>query len=246
MEQSLIVSAFFIADDRRIMFNFDNALSFLDNFFAMPKGFSAIKFCLAVICFITLSGLILGVVKKSRTPFFICSLLNLLPSLIIFSVAIFDDSITQSRFKNPLSAYLIFIIINVAITGLYEGLYIFLSVKSNVNCAPEICVYYDNPLAVIDEVDLEKRSRKTAGKLTTEKLGSKKPRLDDALDYYEVTKYLDYLNSLDLSVIEKATLYTSENVIKRCKNTNVKERERIELSDALSTIIKLYLKYENL
>lgn len=227
------------------MFNLDNALSFLDNFFAMLKGYSVIKFCIAVIFVVTLTGLIFGAVKKSRTPFFICSLLNLLPSLVIFLVAFLDANNGKNRFNDLLSCYISFILINVTITGLYEGFYEFLSVKSSPNYTPEICVYYDNPLAVIAEVDLDKQSRKTVTKLSTEKLGSKKPRLDDALDYYEVTKYLDYLNSLDLSVIEKATLYTSENVIKRCKNTSVKERERIELSDALSTIIKLYLKYEN-
>lgn len=227
------------------MFSFNNALSLFDKYLAMPNDLYAIKGCVIIICIITLTGLIFGAAKKSRTPFFICSLLNLLPSLVIFLVAFLDANNGKNRFNDLLSCYLSFILINVAITGLYEGFYEFLSVKSSPNYTPEICVYYDKSLAVIDEVDLEKQSRKTVAKLSTEKLGSKKPRLDDALDYYEVTKYLDYLNSLDLSVVEKATLYTSENVIKRCKNTSVKERERIELSDALSTIIKLYLKYEN-
>lgn len=228
------------------MFSFNNALSFFDNYLAMPNGLYAIKGCVIIICIITLTGLIFGIVKKSRTSFFICSLLNLFPSLIIFSVAFLDADNGKMYFSDSLTCYVAFILTNVAITGLYEGFYEFLRAKQPENYAHEICVYCDNPLAVIDEINLDNKPCKTVTKLSTEKLGSKKPRLDDAINYYEITKYLDYLNTLDLSVIEKVTLYTSENVFKKYKNVNLKEWERIELSDALMTIIKLYLKYENL
>ncbi len=167
---------------------------------------------------------------------------------IVISVYVFavkDTLGDKIYFKSKWAAYAFFIIENLAITGLYAGiLYLFNALKTDIKLTKELCVSSSLPIAVIDEVEIGGKYS-DAEKIETGKLGSKKQRLDDSIDYFAVKKYIETLHTKNLSIIEKATLFTCENTFKRYKNIAVSDAFRRELSDALSTLFKLYSKHEN-
>lgn len=165
--------------------------------------------------------------------------------LSVYAFAINDAFKGKIYFKNRWAAYVFFIIENIAITGLYAGILYFLNAfKTDKTLKKELCVSSSLPIAVIDEVEIEGKGS-NAEKIPTSKLGGRKQRLDDSIDYFAVKRYIETLYSKNLSIIEKATLFTCENTLKRYKNIDVTDAFRQELSDALSTLFKLYSKYEN-
>lgn len=79
-------------------------------------------------------------------------------------------------------------------------------------------------------------------KLKTEKLGGKKPRHDDNINYAKAIAYFDELLKEDLSPIEKATLKVLSGKIKKYKTVEFSDQIRAELSDAFSSYIKIRAK----
>lgn len=79
-------------------------------------------------------------------------------------------------------------------------------------------------------------------KLRTEKLGYKKPRLDDDINFRKAEKYFEELLKQNLSPIEKATLKVLYTKIKNYKNVEFTDQIRLELCDAFTSFIKIRSK----
>lgn len=163
-------------------------------------------------------------------------------SLFCYVVAMSGYFVGNGIFKHASYAFVYFIVMIIAITGLYA---VFLKIAENVcdSFAPvkEATLTLDDKLAeILEEED------KTYGvsKVFTEKCGVKRIRTDDGINYFRLLEYTDKLKKRELSPIEKATLSVSESTVKRYKNTLITNETRRKLNDALSSVVKLYAKYE--
>lgn len=79
-------------------------------------------------------------------------------------------------------------------------------------------------------------------KLKTEKLGYKKPRLDDDINFRKAEKYFEELLKQNLSPIEKTTLKVLYTKIKNYKNVEFTDQIHLELCDAFTSFIKIRSK----
>lgn len=104
-------------------------------------------------------------------------------------------------------------------------------------CVSSIC-----KIAKIEEVDLQSESQKEVSSLRLYKIGYKKPRHDDDIDYRNLKILIDRIEEKDLTAIERASF----NVCKSTLFSDIYKTapvNRKEFSDALIIIIKLYAKY---
>lgn len=137
----------------------------------------------------------------------------------------------------------------IAITGLYAA---FLALRVITfkrrlrKRTDDCCVAFAFPVAKIEEVDLFPAVQKEVSKLSLYKLGYKKPRLDDDIDYRKVDFFIKEIDKKNLTSLERASL----NVCKRTADKfrfdfarDERDVMRDEISDAFSIIIKLYAKY---
>lgn len=139
----------------------------------------------------------------------------------------------------------IYLTLFIAITGLYAAFLTLrvINLKRRLRKkTDDCCVAFASAVAKIEEVDLFPSIQKEVSKLSLYKLGYKKPRLDDDIDYRKADLFINEIDKQNLTSIERASL----NV---CKRTADKFRfdfthcERDEISDAFSIIIKLHAKY---
>lgn len=159
-------------------------------------------------------------------------------SLFCYLLALSDYAVKGKTFSRSSYAFIYFIAMIVAITGLYAVfLKIAESVCDNFKPAKELTFTYVNKIA--DVIEEEDKSYGVS-RVLTEKSGVKKQRYDDGINYYKLFKFVDELNGVNLSPVESATLNVCESVIKRYKNTMITDLSRRELNEAFLTIVKIY------
>lgn len=106
----------------------------------------------------------------------------------------------------------------------------------------DCCVSSIGKIAKIEEVDLSCDKQKEVSAFKLYKIGYKKPRLDDNVDYRNLKILIARIEEKSLTAIERASF----NVCKSTLFCNLRQPSTInreEFSDALTVIIKLYAKY---
>lgn len=158
-------------------------------------------------------------------------------SFILYLLAITNLFNGGSYFNSELEPFIYYIITFCAIIGLYALFYRLAEANytQRDKCFDEITVAL-SPIAEISE-------EPCALSLKTEKMGVKRPRFDDSINYLKAEEFFDLLKTKDLSPIEKATLSVCENTVKHYKNTLLNDWARNDLNNAFLTIVKLYAKY---
>ncbi len=164
-------------------------------------------------------------------------ILYFLESLFCYAVALADFISIGKIFTHPSRAFMYFIIVIVAITGLYA---VFLKIAESLcdNFKPFKELTYTN-LKRIAEVSEEEEKSYGVSRVLTEKSGVKRQRYDDGINYYKLQKLIDELNRCNLSPIEKATLNKCESSINRYKNTMITDISRRELCEAFLSLVKI-------
>lgn len=137
------------------------------------------------------------------------------------------------------------LILFMAITGLYAAF----SALCVVNLkrrfkkrTDDYCAAFTCAVAKIEEVDIEPSSQKEVSKLSLYKLGYKKPRLDDDIDYRKVDLFINEIDKKNLTSIERASLNVCKRTVDRSRFECTRS-SRAEIADAFSIIVKLHAKY---
>ncbi len=95
-------------------------------------------------------------------------------------------------------------------------------------------------VAILDEAQIPTELLKgTALKISTDKMGTLKPRLDDKINFAKALNAAESLSKTTLTNLERATLNRALRVIKHCKNTELTEISRRTLNTAFEEIVKL-------
>ncbi len=164
----------------------------------------------------------------------------LLP-LVLYFMAVTSRVNGGEYFSNFAEIYLYLVVLYVAITGLYAIFYYIAEVnygKREKNFG-EVTASLDRAIATL----VEEEADDAPIRMQTEKMGCKKPRFEDNVNFRKAEAMFDLLKSKDLSPIERATLKVCENTVKHYKNTVISDDARIKLCNAFLTLVKLYAKY---
>lgn len=164
-----------------------------------------------------------------------------LAPLILYFMAVTNHLKGGEYFGSFAEIYLYLVVLYVAITGLYAAFYCLAEAnygKRNKNLG-EVTASLDRAIAILSEEEVDD----APVKMQTEKMGCKKPRFDDNVNFQKAELMFDVLKSKDLSPIERATLKVCETTVKHYKNTVITDKTRLELSNAFITLVKLYAKY---
>lgn len=138
-----------------------------------------------------------------------------------------------------------YLILFIAITGLYAAFLTlhYISFQRRLRKrTDDYCVAFTSAVAKIEEVDIEPSLQKEVSKLSLHKLGYKKPRLDDDIDYRKVDLFVNEIDKQNLTSIERASLNVCKRTLDRGRFDCARDI-RGEISDAFSIIIKLHAKY---
>lgn len=154
----------------------------------------------------------------------------------------------NKNFKSISELLLNYILINMSITGLYR-LFLLLHYKRNRLIFSKIglCVSYDNAIAYVEEFTIADENRlykeKSVQSIPTEKMYSRKNRVDDFINITAFYKILDEVKSCKTSAIDKAILNVCDITARDCKNTVIDADSRRKLSECFLTVIRLHAKY---
>ncbi len=208
----------------------------------LSKSLNFLNLGLIVFCFsllfsafsISLKTAIFGYPKLSVALL----ILHIILPLILYGLSVIDCLYGTNKMGSLSNCFLYLFILISAITGLYATFFALAERNLKKISANDITVTLDKLVAKIEEVNGDNLI-----KLKTEKLGAKKPRVDDNINYYRLQEYIYKIKSKDLSPIERSTLKTCENTILHYKNTFMTEKMRRDLCDCFLSIIKLHAKY---
>lgn len=183
--------------------------------------------------------------------------LYFLATVYLYVFAIINYRFGGRYFGGYAQAFVYFVVLNVAIAGLYAGFLFIAAVIYDKHYirSYEVGATKDSPLAVLDEVQINEDvlAQKTeegfvkadgATMVITDKLGSRKPRLDDEINYFRLQGIIDALLSSELSPIEKASVNMHLKTMRYYKNTVITADSRKKINDALSGIVKIYAAHK--
>lgn len=163
--------------------------------------------------------------------------------LVILFIGYIDLYYGRQYFKTINQIIIYAIIVFVVITGIYAGFYNFaksLFVSTKIN---DVTATLCSPIANVDEVVIQDDGKVL--KVKTGKMGVKKPRLDDDLNYFNIEKLLKDINSQQLTPVDGARLKVYEKTIKHYKNVVLTDDGRREINNTLLNLVKLKSKYVN-
>ncbi len=161
--------------------------------------------------------------------------------LILYFMSVTNFMSGGEYFSGFAEIYLYLVVQYVAITGLYAAFYCLAEVnygKRRKNFG-EVTATLDQAIANI----MEEEADDAPIRMQTEKMGCKKPRFEDNVNFQKAEVMFDLLKSKDLSPIERATVKVCENTVKHYKNSIITDDARIKLCNAFLTLVKLYAKY---
>lgn len=139
--------------------------------------------------------------------------------------------------------FFVFLIVEV-----FGSLFLFLVLtrnplrKTRKKILNDCCVSSVYKIAKIEEVDLPNDVQKEVSSLPLYKIGYKKPRVDDSIDYRNLKILIDRIEEKDLTAIERASFNVCKSTILSDIHKTAPDNRK-EFSDALIIIIKLYAKY---